>query len=203
MQCQVQLSAEGYTVTPTTSACPASTQIFVTYGCHSNDFLLVEYGFILPSSKNKWDEVSITSLILPRLSAAHQEILEREGFLGNYMFDKSTFCFRTQAAARLKLIDNPNSQMARRRVDLWRRFLSGSEDGERERFSVEEFLLSLLDGLQESADEVATKVEALQNQQVAGIVKMRWEQILAMKESVRRDILGEGDDDRHRRRYVM
>lgn len=184
-------------MSPAPSAYPESSQVFVSYGCHSNDFLLVEYGFILPSERNRWDDVSVTSLVLPKLSPAHRGILEEEGFLGDYHFDGSAFCFRTQAAARLLNIQNPRSAGMYRKLELWRRFISGLDDGERDGPAVAEFLLSLLGRLQFAAEEALEKIGALENEQVVRVLTARWEQILGMKTAVRRDILkGGGGDDR-------
>lgn len=56
-------------------------EVPISYGAHSNDALLVEYGFILTGSTNKWDEVALDAVILPRLTAAQKDDLEEVGFL--------------------------------------------------------------------------------------------------------------------------
>ena len=84
-----------------------------------------------------------------------------------------------------------------RKLELWRRFISGLDDGERDGPAVAEFLLSLLGRLQFAAEEALEKIGALENEQVVRVLTARWEQILGMKTAVRRDILkGGGGDDR-------
>ncbi|KAI5846303.1 hypothetical protein DFP73DRAFT_630765 [Morchella snyderi] len=182
--CKVELSPRGYTVTPSAGSIPADTQLFVTYGCHSNDFLLCEYGFLLPTPSNKWDEVSVDSLLLPALNASQRSVLEAEGFLGGYVFDRSTFCFRTQAAVRMMLIKDPEHPRSRARVERWKRFLVGEEDGEREREEVERWLVGVLRKLRGRGRVAWGRAEDVAGEGVARLVKERWEQVLAMVESV-------------------
>ena len=54
--------------------------MFVSYGPHSNDFLLVEYGFILES--NKCDSIPLDHLILPLLSTSQAASLREDKFYG-------------------------------------------------------------------------------------------------------------------------
>ena len=197
-QCKVQLTPTGFTVTPTKPTYPPNTQLFVTYGCHSNDFLLVEYGFNLPLEKNKWDEVSITPNLLPLLSEEHKRVLSREGFLGKYAFDKEAFCFRTQAAVRLMLIEHPELDANWRKVEVWKNFLAGHDDGERERYAVEERLLGFLDGLEAEGRRALLGIGKLQRQSVKGVIEMRWTQILGMVNDVRTKIVGENGEGRGR-----
>ncbi|KAG0642924.1 hypothetical protein HOY80DRAFT_880739 [Tuber brumale] len=189
--CKVQLTPTGFTVSATEPSHPANTQLFVTYGSHSNDFLLVEYGFNLPLGKNKWDEVSITPSLLPLLSEEHKRVLSREGFLGNYAFDKEAFCFRTQAAIRLMLIERPEIDANWRKVEVWKNFLAGHDDGERERYVVEEKLLGLLDTLEADGKRALLEADKLRRQSIRDVIKMRWEQILGMANDVRANMVGE------------
>ncbi|KAI9050359.1 hypothetical protein LZ554_005525 [Drepanopeziza brunnea f. sp. 'monogermtubi'] len=51
--CNVSFSQTGYTVTSTsTPPLTRGAEIYISYGPHSNDFLLAEYGFIIPSSSS-------------------------------------------------------------------------------------------------------------------------------------------------------
>jgi len=74
-------------------------EIYISYGNHSNDFLLAEYGFIL--DENKWDEIALDEVILPLFSEEQKETLKEAGFFGNFVLDVATVCYRTQVALRL------------------------------------------------------------------------------------------------------
>ena len=58
----VTFSPSGYKIC-TDRQIEKGEEIYISYGNHSNDFLLAEYGFIL--DENKWDEISLDELILP------------------------------------------------------------------------------------------------------------------------------------------
>jgi hypothetical protein len=58
----------------------AGSEIYVSYGTHSNDFLIIEYGFIL--NTNKHDYTTLDHLILPLLSEEQEETLKEDQFYG-------------------------------------------------------------------------------------------------------------------------
>ncbi|KAF1813126.1 SET domain-containing protein, partial [Eremomyces bilateralis CBS 781.70] len=83
----------------------AGEEIFVSYGAHGNDFLLVEYGFLPEPGTNVWDSLSIDHFIIPALSTGQNDTLARYGFLGDYTLflgtpatEQPEPCFRTLVA---------------------------------------------------------------------------------------------------------
>ncbi|KAI5801440.1 hypothetical protein DFH27DRAFT_58423 [Peziza echinospora] len=189
--CKVERDAKGFTVTSDREY-KAGEQIFVSYGPHNNDFLLCEYGFILDN--NRWDEVNIDNYILPRLKPAHQNYLKGEGFLGGYVFDSSTFCFRTQVALRISFIlpvPTPTSV----RLLRWRQFIEGVDDGAREEVGVQEVFKSIIGQIKFRADEVLAELDDLQESEkditttstsLDQTIRSRWEQILGVVEQLER-----------------
>ena len=93
-------------------------EVYISYGAHSNDFLLVEYGFVL--ERNRWDEVELDEVLLPELTERQKGLLEEKGFLGNYVLDAETVCFRTEVAVRL---------LSMPLVRDWERFVDEGEEG--------------------------------------------------------------------------
>ncbi|KAJ4416203.1 hypothetical protein N0V85_002389, partial [Neurospora sp. IMI 360204] len=67
--CSVAFSPTAFTIT-TTRPYTAGEEVYICYGNHSNDFLLIEYGFLF--DENVWDEVCIDDAILPLLDQHHQ-----------------------------------------------------------------------------------------------------------------------------------
>ena len=93
-------------------------EVTMNYGGHSNDFLLVEYGFLMDT--NKYDSIKLDGLVLPMLVDDRRGVLETHGYLGNYTLDADGVCFRTQAALRAQI-------RSKRQLE---KFLNGSDDGD-------------------------------------------------------------------------
>jgi hypothetical protein len=142
-------------------------EIYISYGNHSNDLLLAEYGFIL--SENKWDEVQLDHIIFSELSTKQRDQLEGAGFLGKYVLDQYTVCHRTQVAVRLLCVP----------LRKWHRFVNGEDDGEDDQVKADQVLLKLLTKYEDQAKEASERVSLLRvghiNQQE--ILNRRWKQI--------------------------
>lgn len=159
-------------------------EVYISYGTHHNDFLLVEYGFIL--NKNVWDEVCLDQAILPSLSQPRKDDLEDVSFLGNYVLDKETVCHRTQVALRLLLTDMRNGIS----VDQWQEFVNGMDDGEKSRRRADAVLVSLLKDYGSEVSDKMAKLKSLifeadtetLNESRRGLLLARWEQISGLVE---------------------
>lgn len=89
-----------------------------------------------PQRYNRWDEVGLDDVLLPRLSPAWQQRLGDVGFLGGYVLDAETVCYRTQVATRAALCsadgagngNGADTDDNNPRVDAWRRFVENGED---------------------------------------------------------------------------
>jgi hypothetical protein len=80
--------SSGCTFNSTKAGCVITThrayepeeEITLPYGTHNNDYLLVEYGFLL--DENKHDCIQLDNLILPKLSTKMKTLLETLNYLG-------------------------------------------------------------------------------------------------------------------------
>lgn len=159
----VSFSADGFEV-HAGGDYPAGDELFVSYGAHHNDYLMVEYGFRMPD--NAVDSVALDDYILKRLDSDTTQHLTDESLLGNYVCDMRGVCHRTQAALRAILLP-------------WRkavRFIKGIEDGEREQKKVDELLLQILRECQEDAEVKARNVSGIGGYPEE-MLKGRWEEI--------------------------
>lgn len=169
----------------------AGEEVLATYGAHSNDKLLVHYGFMLPSARasaqgsasspSHWpadDDVRLDHLIIPQLSAQIQGQLQNTGFLGSYALlpASNELCFRTQVAVRAKLLT----------CNEWEYFVTNGEDlaGDHSE-EVEGFVGKLLGRWREEAlkkiDEILKLEygnEILSCAEAEKMVVMRWVQII-------------------------
>ncbi|RAL04794.1 ribosomal N-lysine methyltransferase [Aspergillus ibericus CBS 121593] len=79
--CDVTFDGRKYTF-KATRRYEKGEEIFMSYGSHSNDFLLVEYGFSLPT--NPSDTIYLDDIIFQDLTTAQKKELAAQGIFGNY-----------------------------------------------------------------------------------------------------------------------
>lgn len=100
-ECRVNASThEGFQVFGGPVGYKAGDQIYLSYGPHSNEFLLCEYGFIMGQDiKNKWNSIDITPQILSILknSPAKEKFLKENGYWGDY-FINTEVSYRIEVA---------------------------------------------------------------------------------------------------------
>lgn len=151
--CDPQLSENGYTVTAD-RAYAAGEEVFITYGSHTNDFLLTEYGFILPAS-NKHDAIPLDDLLLPLLEKEQVDALKEDSFYANYtLYGKErdeTVCYRTQSVLRLLVLD----------AKRYAAFVSGDDDGARDQGRVNRYLAGVLTKYSRKIADIIEHVEGL------------------------------------------
>jgi hypothetical protein len=123
----------------------------VSYGAHTNDFLLVEYGFILQS--NTCDSLPLDHLILPHLSVSQTESLKEDAFYAKYTLMPTTpyICHRTQAVIRL--ITCPERRYAA--------FINGTDEGAKEQGVVNAYVIELLKKYEREIADNIEEVEGL------------------------------------------
>ncbi len=145
----VTYSPSGYNIS-TDRQIKKGEEVYISYGSHSNDFLLTEYGFIL--DENKWDKISLDEDILRLFSEDQKQELKEAGFLGNFVLDRETVCYRTQVALRLLFI-------APKR---WRYLVAnGLEDKDKYQAAVDKILLKIFMARLEIVHESLKQVEVL------------------------------------------
>ncbi|KAI1140650.1 SET domain-containing protein [Hypoxylon sp. FL0543] len=164
--CHVAFDHDGFAI-KTTKPYAVGEEVKICYGRHSGDFLLVEYGFVMDD--NRWDEFLLDDVLLPRLSTQQKERLEEVGFLGKYVLDRETACYRTQVAVRQLCCG----------AREWKRFVDGIDDGERSQQGADQLILDVLREQKRNIKKTISEVEALNagdKQQTEVLVK-RWRQI--------------------------
>lgn len=121
----VTFDSDGFTIR-SSRPYEAGEEVCISYGAHGNDFLLAEYGFVLPDGENEFDEVSLDEdVVLPRLSPGQRAELEAAGFLGGYVLDARTpACYRTEMALRLMCCEAGDEEA----IEMWRARVRGEVD---------------------------------------------------------------------------
>lgn len=121
--CKVSHDSSGFTVTSRKGySSGEDEEIFVSYGAHSNDFLLVEYGFVLPNNENMHDSINLDSVILPVSSLEQRRKLRAKQYLHEYTLfspaangEVTGVCWRTEVVARIGILSG----------EQWERFVDG------------------------------------------------------------------------------
>lgn len=94
-QCGIKIDNTGFHVV-TSSAYSPGDELYFSYGPHSNEFLLCEYGFALP--QNKWNYVDVSDFILPLLRPKQVDYLKSCDYYGEYTVNELGMSFRTEIA---------------------------------------------------------------------------------------------------------
>ncbi|PGH34817.1 hypothetical protein GX50_02378 [[Emmonsia] crescens] len=110
--CEVSFDNHHYTF-KTSKSYEKGEEIFISYGNHSGDVLLTDYGFV--PAENKWDDLFLDDIILKDLSPKNIEDLSIERYLGNYQITTKGPCFRTEVAACMRYMT----------PDDWNRYILG------------------------------------------------------------------------------
>ncbi|PNP39039.1 hypothetical protein TGAM01_v205337 [Trichoderma gamsii] len=130
--CRVYYSPEGYHIVADSNY-EKGEELYISYSSHSNDYNLLEYGFI--PDENPSDDVYIDDVILPKLSASQKADLEKQDLLGEYPLGEATEEFRrTQAVLRLLCCTTKE----------FKRFLNDEEKGHDVQSRIDEYLVKLL-----------------------------------------------------------
>ncbi|KAK6367408.1 hypothetical protein LTS17_010334 [Exophiala oligosperma] len=165
--CKVAYSASSYEITADRRYSKGE-EVLLSYGNHSNDLLLVEYGFIFDG--NRWDETTLDDVVIPLLSEDRKKILQNEGYWLDYHLDRDGPCYRTKVAVRLLCMP----------LRQWRRGLAkGFDDDDRYKRMVNEHLLRVFGNYRrivserlEQASNLSVGIEAQKD-----ILRRRWGQI--------------------------
>lgn len=108
--CLLQINHSGFHVLSSVRY-DANMEVYLSYGPHSNEFLLCEYGFTLP--ENPWNDVDITDLILNLLDGEQRQFLESKGYLGEYTISYESISFRIEVALAVSLEKDGDVQSSR------------------------------------------------------------------------------------------
>ncbi len=142
-------------------------EVLATYGAHSNDKLLIHYGFICSSTPNGPsvdDSISLDHLLVPQLSSTISEQLLDAGYLGGYALlpAKNELCFRTQVAVRANLLT----------CNEWEYFVASGEDLSEDASSKVDMYVKVL--LMKEY-----RKEAVKHAKADSVIGARWKQIIA------------------------
>jgi hypothetical protein len=125
--CLVTFYTEGYTVR-TDRDYEVGDEVCFSYGDHSNDFLLAEYGFCMDNNKN--DKVHLDDHILKNIKEEQKSLLSEKNLLGGYTIDS---CGTVNERTRLALHalhggDNDDSSLDERMKSVLKEFMEQAQE---------------------------------------------------------------------------
>ncbi|KAL7795174.1 hypothetical protein V8C37DRAFT_45941 [Trichoderma ceciliae] len=130
--CKVYYSPEGYHIVADREY-RKGDELLISYSSHSNDYNLLEYGFI--PDENPSDDVYIDDVVMPKLSESQKAELKRRDLLGEYPLGSSAEKFpRTQGV--LRLLSCTDGQFDE--------YLDGNEKGHLVQDRIDAYLVDLL-----------------------------------------------------------
>lgn len=168
--CAVTFSAESYTVTAN-QAYSIGDEVTISYGDHSNDFLLAEYGFIL--EENQSDSVDLGVVIEPMLNAEQRRELKDQG-QDKFRLGSTLDYLSGSIGAALKLILEQASSTELDGVQM-----DGTDDT-----ACKRLLMTLLKEFLGKAGEMKASIQLVKagDDSQKTMLTRRWEQIEALVE---------------------
>lgn len=162
--CAVQFAPEGHRVF-TDRAYRAGEELCTSYGEHTNDYLLGEYGFIM--EQNQWDNICLDDEIVPKLDAKQTAALKEIGRFGDFNFRPDGVEPESNLESALRMLC-PVSPKPRK-----------SPKEYAPKSPQDEFLSKLLTEKLNHATATLAKIQALQVGSAVqkGLLERRWEQI--------------------------
>lgn len=96
-QCVLKIDRTGFYVkTPVNKKYETDGELYLSYGPHSNEFLLCEYGFMLP--ENQWNDIDISKEVINLLTVEQIEFLKENNYFNDYTISLNDISFRTEIA---------------------------------------------------------------------------------------------------------
>ncbi|KEY64633.1 hypothetical protein S7711_02837 [Stachybotrys chartarum IBT 7711] len=170
--CLVEYSPDGYQIV-TDRAYQAGEELRTSYGEHSNDFLLAEYGFTLKD--NHWDGVCLDELVLSKLSSEHISALRKKGYQSDFMLHPGSVSQNNLwIALRLHYSGSGGPQ--------WHQYVDGNEDAEGTLAKAKDMLAVLLREQLRHAEDTLIALQSMEIEQGTqrDILAQRWGQLVVM-----------------------
>ncbi|KAL2819180.1 hypothetical protein BJX63DRAFT_382647 [Aspergillus granulosus] len=145
-ECEVKFDGRKYTFKATRSY-EKGEEIYMSYGSHSNDFLLVEYGFCLEN--NPSDAIYLDDIIIPALSQEQKEELAAHDCLGNYNVTADGVDERITATANIMSMSPED----------WQKYVNGEIETQ-QAFSLQDTGRIICEWIQEYLKQSAFAVDA-------------------------------------------
>ncbi|KAL3467795.1 hypothetical protein BJX64DRAFT_123332 [Aspergillus heterothallicus] len=191
-ECEVKFDGKRYTFKATRSY-EKGEEIYMSYGSHSNDFLLIEYGFCLDD--NPSDAIYLDDIVIPALTEKQKEELAAHDYLGNYQVTSDDVDERLIAAANIMYMSSSD----------WQKYVNGEEETQKV-FNVRRTGRIICDWVENYVKESALAVDAAKSllseveqgpeegtKEKLDLILSRWKQIQELCESALKFVSGKAE----------
>lgn len=157
--CKLSYDIRGLSVFTQSQYTPGQ-EVSISYGAHSNEALLCEYGFTL--HRNTDDSVSLDATISARLKPWHIGMLMELGYYEDYTMDYQGFpSFRTEVALRVALLSESECAEESSACRRLTQFVDGQSSGRSEQHKVDQLLIGILEEEMKIAEQALTHLHSM------------------------------------------
>ena len=155
--CKLSYDIRGLHVISETSY-EAGEEVGISYGAHSNEALLCEYGFCMDDNPD--DSLSLDDRLISMMKPYAVSLLMEIGYWEDYTLDERGRCsFRTEVALRALLLSEDDCIESSWKCRRLMHYIQGRYDGYEESSEVQKLLETVLKAEVNHAEEMIKKIE--------------------------------------------
>lgn len=155
--CKLSYDIKGLSVL-TQSGYNLGEEVFISYGAHSNEALLCEYGFTIPGNTD--NSLTLDAPISRILKPWHLSMLMEVGFYEDCTLDyRGIPSFRTEVVMRAALLSEADCDEESTGCRRLTQFINGHSSGQAEQADVDMLLSKILENEMQDARVALTRLE--------------------------------------------
>lgn len=170
--CKLSYDIKGLSIITQSSYRPGA-EVFISYGAHSNEHLLCDYGFVIPHNSD--NSLDLDDVVCKLLESWHISMLMELGYYEDYTIDlQGMMSFRTEVALRVALLTEQDCMEGSDRCRKLTHFVNGRSDGRQELPEVFSLLFRVLEQEMKATDAALLKLEQCPQDGNIRLLKQLW-----------------------------
>lgn len=153
--CKLSYDIKGLSVL-SQSSYKCGQEVFISYGAHSNEALLCEYGFTIPGNSD--NSLSLDRPLSKFLESWHVGMLMEMGYYEDWTIDHRGYpSFRTEVVLRAALLTKDECVEGTNQCRKLTQFVNGRSSGKEEQAGVDALLLKVLEQEESETEKVLSR----------------------------------------------
>lgn len=170
--CKLSYDIKGLSIITQSSYRPGA-EIFISYGAHSNEHLLCDYGFVIPHNSD--NSLDLDHALCKLLKSWHTNLLMELGYYEDYTIDlQGMMSFRTEVALRVALLSEQACEEGSDKCRKLVHFVNGRNNGQQEQADVLILLRSILEHELEETEVTMSKIDQCTHIENMRLLKQLW-----------------------------